>query len=141
MNLIDDNGKILEACYQAHKDWNIVIPKSKTDIEFVLETIAGMHNLLADREGTSDHNVELIRKNNDLTYDLGQAMQTRDYYKAECEKYRVRLRALSDKVQRYCNKLVDQAFTHGQKNGAILMLAALVRGEGMDDTGTNDIPF
>jgi hypothetical protein len=102
------------------------------------ETIMWVMQAMAQK---LDDKQEFERTMSDLQFDLKRAIDMRDYHEKTSQTYRLRLRALSAKVQRYCRKLVFQSLAHGQKNGAILMLAALVEGEGMDDTGTNDIPF
>lgn len=128
--------ELLALAMEIAKDHSLDVGEheDQTQFEYIEAVLCELVSKLEDKQ-------EFEKTHADLRYDLDRAIQMRDYHDATSRQYRLRLRALSDKVQRYCRKLVFQSLTHGQKNGAILMLAALVEGEGLDDTGTNDIPF
>lgn len=138
---IFDNAKIIEACYQAVKDWHITIPKSKTDVEFVLETIAGMHNLLADREGTADLNATLRSQIDKLQRDYRASDDTVKALRTALSDHNDQHQIQINRVIEMLKLIVETPVTHGQKNGMILLVAEIAQRFAYHDLYLGDIPF
>lgn len=141
MMKLSGDDKILEACYQAEKDWNITIRKGLEDHEFVLELIAGMHNLLADREGTADLTQTIRSENDKLKRDLKNSDDTvKSLRTALADNNDVRQAQLLRLVE-MLKLIVETPVTHGQKNGMILLVAEIAQRMSHHDLYLGDIPF
>lgn len=141
MDEIFDNAKIIEACYQAVKDWSIAIPQGAKDVEFVLETIAGMHNLLKDRDGTEELYIKLRADNYKLQYEYKNSDDTVRSLRAALADNNDTRQMQLNRAAELLNLIVGESMTHGQKNGAILLVIATLRKMAQDDLYLGDIPF
>jgi len=138
---LSGDDKILEACIQAQKDWNITIRKGLEDHEFVLEVIAGMHNLLADREGTAELNVKLSNDNTKLKREYRQSDDTvKSLRTALADNNDIRQAQLLRLIE-MLKLIVETPVTHGQKNGMILLVAEIAQRMSHHDLYLGDIPF
>jgi len=139
-NSVNDE-KIIEACQQAVKDWDIKTRIGANAPAFVLDVIDGMHKLLMDREGTADLNEIQQQSIQKLQRELRNSDDTvKSLRTALADNNDIRQAQLLRLIE-MLKLIVETPVTHGQKNGMILLVAEIAQRMSHHDLYLGDIPF
>ena len=131
----------LAATYEA--DFNLRVEKLPTDeLEYVYEImyamaweLRGKNAMLKDRDGT----ITMMRNRQEK--DLAAASEIETSLRNQLDDINNTRQQQMLAVACILDNIVDMSLTHGQKNGAIMLCADLLRRSQRSDLYLGDIPF
>lgn len=136
-------NSLIELASTYEQDFGLRVEKLPTDeIEYVYEILyamawelRGKANMVKDRDGTIDMMRKRQEKERKEADDIAKSLRT-----ALADNNDTRQMQLN-RAAELLNLIVGESMTHGQKNGAILLVIATLRKMAQDDLYLGDIPF